>query len=419
VSQARESFEVYLDDALMGPMVRVGTLFAPVRTGLPPSFTYDEAWLGTPSAFPFDPAMQLGRGEQYPPAGTGFGIFLDSAPDRWGRVLMERREALAARKEGRPVRRLGDVDFLLGVADATRIGALRFRRGGTEGPFLSDERNAAPPATNLSELAGLARRIEEKGADALPEYERWIAMLIAPGTSLGGARPKANFVEADGTLRFAKFPARLDRHDVGGWEGLVHELARLAGIDVPPAEIRRIDSEEHTFCVTRFDRDGGRRRMYASAMTLLARRDGDEGASYVDLAEFVRSYGSRGRIERDLEQLFRRLVFNVLVGNRDDHLRNHGFLFQDAGWHLAPAFDMNPSPDKSVHALALDEVSPVPGVSPILATAGYYGLDSAHAASIAGEVREVVARWPEIARRLELRRSEIQLMETVIRPELA
>lgn len=414
----RDAFEVHLDDDRLGTAIRVGTLFAPAggRSDLPASFAYNRAWLDSKSAFPFDPGLPLGGGEQFPARPDGFGIFLDSAPDRWGRVLMQRREALHAREEGRPVRTLGHLDYLLGVNDLTRSGALRLRREG--GPFLDDQEHAAPPVTSLAELARIARRIEERGVEDLPEYERWLAAIIAPGSSLGGARPKANFLEPDGTLRIAKFPAKDDTHDVGGWEFVVHQLARTAGIDVPDSEAKRL-TDFHTFCVSRFDRAAGARRMVASAMTLLGHADGDRGASYLELAEFLANFGAHGRIEADLEQLFRRIVFNVLVANRDDHLRNHAFLFEATGWRLAPAYDMNPSLAKAEHALLLDEVSPMPGIAPVFATCEYYRLDRTRAEAIVQEVREAVAGWRSLAAGLDLPGDEMRRMESVIDPAIA
>jgi len=299
-----------------------------------------------------DPRLELWTGEQYPRAhSSAFGVFMDSAPDRWGRVLMERREALASRTEGRAMRALHELDFLLGVHDLTRTGALRFRAA-SGGPYLDNSPNAAPPITTLPELAVIVRRIEEPGVDRLPEYQQWLAMLLAPGTSLGGARPKASFTDG-GALWIAKFPAREDRHDVGAWEFVVHQLAARAGIDVPASRIARIGNDHATFCVARFDRTTNSRRMFVSATTLLDRSD-STGSSYLDLAQLIADHGAASTIDADLAQLFRRAVFNVLVGNRDDHLRNHGFIRVPSGWRLAPAYDMNPNPFRADHVLTLD-----------------------------------------------------------------
>jgi serine/threonine-protein kinase HipA len=270
-----------------------------------------------------------------------------------------------------------------------------------------------PPVSRLAELAAVLRRIEEPRAEALPEYERWLAMLVAPGSSLGGARPKANFREDDGSLWIAKFPARDDRYDVGAWEYVVHRLAAAAGIAVPASRTADL-GEYRTFCVKRFDRVDDRRRMYASAMTLLEREDRDPGGSYVDIAEFIANTGAPEAIGADLAQLFRRVVFNVLAGNRDDRLRNHGFVASPGGWRLAPAFDLNAAPAKVEHALLLDGASAEPHLATVLATAPCYRLEPARARAIVDEVAQVVGTWREVAgREAGLAGSEVERMSSV------
>ncbi len=413
----RPSIEVHLDAPELGAPVQVGWLYpAQTRVDLAPSFEYTKEWLGSQAKFLLDPRLDLYPGEQHARGDRGFGIFLDSAPDRWGRVLMERREAMQARKEGRQMLRLTELDFLLGVNDLTRTGALRFRRGPNE-PFLDDQDLPAPPVTDLRELAAIAQRLEEPGAENLPEYERWLAMLIAPGTSLGGARPKASFRQTDSTLWLAKFPAHDDRRDWGAWEYLTHQLAKDAGIWVPQSDCLSLGGRHHTFCVKRFDRgvadDPAARRMYTSAMTLLERQDGEDGGSYLDLIELLETHGGAG-LTQDLEQLFRRAVFNLLVGNRDDHLRNHGFVRQPSGWHLSDAFDMNPNPDKRQHALTWDGKSAEPDMGLLLETAPFYRItDAAQAKAIVDQVRAVVATWKDRAQALRLAGVEMQLMENV------
>lgn len=385
-----------------------------MRTDLAACFAYDADWLKSGLAFMLDPRLELWRGEQHPPVDyPAFGVFMDSAPDRWGRVLMERREAAIAHREQRRMRKQQEIDFLLGVFDQTRMGALRFRdiRGG---PFLDDSPHAAPPVTNLRELAYISRRVEEPGVENLPEYERWLAMLVAPGSSLGGARPKANFVDTDGRLWIAKFPARDDRYDVGAWEFVLHQLAQRAGIRVPPARLDALSERYRTFCVSRFDRMGEVRRMYASAMTLLERRDGQDGGSYLDLAEFISDQGARGHVAEDLAQLFRRLLFNILVGNRDDHFRNHGFIREASGWRLAPAFDVNPSLSKQDHAIAVNEQSTIGDVTLALETAELYRLTRAQAQAMLQEVRGVVADWQEVAQHFGLTGVEVARMKGVM-----
>ena len=412
----REAIEVHLDARELGGLQQVGTLYRhDMRTDLPAAFEYAPTWLKSTQAFMLDPRLDLWRGEQHPPPkASAFGIFMDSAPDRWGRVLMERREAATAEREGRKVRALREVDFLLGVHDLTRVGALRLRRGPL-GPFLDDSARAAPPVTDLKELAYISRRVEEPGIERLPEYERWLAMLIAPGSSLGGARPKANFTDDDQRLWIAKFPAQDDRYDVGGWEFVVHRLAARAGIWVPESRLERLTDRYGTFCVARFDRVAASRRMYASAMTLLERQDGEAGASYLDLAEFISDQGAQGHIDEDLAQLFRRLVFNVLVGNRDDHLRNHGFIREASGWRLSPAFDMNPSLAKTEHALTLDGASALPRLQAVLETAEFYRLARAPAQALVEEVRAAVSGWRDEAQRQGLPGLEVTRMGSVFK----
>ena len=411
--QTRETFEVFLDASDLGGLQKVGTLYrSGARTALPVSFEYDSEWRRGSQAFMLDPRLELWEGQQYPPARSrAFGIFMDSAPDRWGRVLMERREASTALREGRKMRNLQELDYLLGVHDLTRTGALRFRRPG--GAFLDDSINAAPPFTSLKELAAISQRIGESGVEDLPEYEFWLSTLMAPGSSLGGARPKASFTDDEQRIWIAKFPAKDDRYDVGKWEYLVHELARSAGIQVPPSRQAFLTPEYSTFCVERFDRDLKSRRMYASAMTLLECQDGDTGVGYLDIAEFITDQGAQGHIGEDLKQLFCRVVFNVLIGYRDDHLRNHGFVREPTGWRLSPAFDMNPNPYKSVHALTFDCVTPGPSLPLVLGTAALYRLDLPEAKDIVEALTTVVSTWRNKASDLGLSRMEIQRMENV------
>lgn len=334
--------EVWLDSDL-GPACRVGTL-AHDRGQI--RFRYDPGWLGDARAFALDPDLSLDGAPFFPKPELGnFGIFLDSSPDRWGQTLMKRREALLARDQNRSARTLYAWDYLIGVQDLTRQGALRFRFPDTQA-FLGDEKLAAPPVTSLRELEAVANHLTGKRIDDLDALRQWLAVLVAPGASLGGARPKANFSETDGSLWIGKFPARDDERDIAAWEYVVHAMAMRAGIDVPPAKLVRLGLPHRTYCVRRFDRQGGARRFYASAMTLL-RRDQSEGASYLDLAHFIRTQGDGRHADADLEQLYRRVVFNVAVGNRDDHLRNHGFILASTGWRLAPAFDVNPNIDKA------------------------------------------------------------------------
>ena len=404
MSKQDNALEVWLDDDL-GPPCLVGTL-AHDRGQI--RFHYERDWLKDPRAFALDPDLSLDEHPFFPKPELGnFGIFLDSSPDRWGQTLMKRREALQAKDEKRPPRTLYAWDFLIGVQDQTRQGALRFRRPDTE-TFLGDEKMAAPPVTTLRELEAVAYQLSNRRIDDLDALRKWLAVLVAPGASLGGARPKANFTEADGSLWIAKFPARDDDRDVGAWEYVVHQLARKAGVDVPPATPIRLGNDFHTFCAQRFDRAHGARRFYASAMTLL-RKTQSEGTSYLELAQFIRAQGDAEHADADLAQLFRRVAFNVAVGNRDDHLRNHGFVLGKTGWRLAPAFDVNPNIDKAEHVLNIDDVDNRPSLETVLGTAAFYGLGDGPARQVVEEVATVVDSWQDAAHRAGISGADIDL----------
>jgi serine/threonine-protein kinase HipA len=398
------ALEVWLECDL-AQACRVGTLAhdrGQVR------FHYDSAWLGDARAFALDPNLSLGKQPFFPKPELGnFGIFLDSSPDRWGQMLMKRREALQAKDEGRAPRALYAWDFLVGVQDFTRQGALRFRLEGTE-EFLGAEKMAAPPVTSLRELEAVATQLTSKKIEDLDALRKWLAVLVAPGASLGGARPKANFAEQDGSLWIGKFPARDDDRDIGAWEFAVHSMAKKAGVDVPEARLVRLNNEFHTFCVRRFDRQDGKRRFYASAMTLL-RKDQSEGTSYLELAQFLRAAGDAQHVAADLEQLFRRVTFNVAVGNRDDHLRNHGFVLGESGWRLAPAFDVNPNIDKAEHVLNIDDSDNRPSLATALSTAEFFGVSESRAKDIVEEVTSVVDDWRDVAKRAGIANADIEV----------
>lgn len=411
-----QQLDVWLHDSTLGDDVLVGSLARAAGRGQEViRFSYSPAWLASSNkrAFQIDPELPLTPGAHFPSGGRSLpGIFRDTAPDRWGRVLMERREAMEARQEARAPRRLTEWDFLCGVSDQSRMGALRLWDAQRQVP-VDDRDLSAPPATRLRELEAIVRELEADDAEDKPEYEQWLRQLVMPGSGLGGARPKASFVDDAGSLWLAKFPANDDRHDVGGWELLAHDLAGRAGIDVPEAQQLRFANPHHTFCVKRFDRMDGSRRLYCSAMTLLQRNDGDAG-SYLEIAQALQDHGDKDRITPDLAQLYRRVAFSIVIGNRDDHFRNHGFLRAATGWSLAPAFDINPNPDKADHALAVDEADASPSMATLRATAPYYQLRESQAAAIESEVRNAVVGWQARAKALGLPQREISLMDQVI-----
>ena len=408
-----DTVEVCLDLERFGHPVLMGRLHRQQSgAGEIFSFEYDRAWLEQPEVFSFDPDLALAAGHQYPaPQRKNFGIFLDSAPDRWGRGLMQRRENTRARHEKRKPRALSEWDFLLGVHDETRLGALRFREK-PHSPFIdSDTQFAAPPLTSLRELQAASLQFEKHIDDEdNPLYEKWLTQLFAPGSSLGGARPKASVRDEAGTLCMAKFPSRNDARDMGGWELVAHSLARKAGITVPDARpLRFADSPYTTFLVKRFDRTArGGRLAFVSAMTLTQRADGEAGATYLELVDLLQTRGADTRA--DCVQLFRRVVFNILVHNTDDHLRNHGFFIEEGGIRLSPAYDVNPSIDRQELMLAINEMETACEVSIAMEASREYGLNVREAADVLTQVRNAVAGWREEATRLNIPKAEQDLM---------
>ena len=382
-----------------GPRL-LGTLVAETVRGRESfAFSFDEARLRDRGDLAvLDPELSLWSGRQYPARGN-FGLFLDSCPDRWGRRLIRRREALRAARSGEPPRRLRESDFLLGVYDRTRIGALRFKAV-PDGPFLDDDtRLPTPPWTTLRRLEAAARRLSaDDGLASDAEEERWLSLLLAPGSSLGGARPKANVLAPDGSLWIAKFPAKSDGADVGAWEGVAADLARAAGLRLPETKTARFSRAGTTFLTKRFDRDAaGGRVHFASAMTMLGAADGESGErSYLELADFLARNGAAPR--EDLAELWRRIVFSIAVGNTDDHLRNHGFLLEDRGWRLSPAYDLNPNPETAgALSLCIDHDDATADFSVALRVAPHFRLAPAEADAILARVREAVAPWRSVA----------------------
>ncbi|MDQ2688626.1 MAG: type II toxin-antitoxin system HipA family toxin [Armatimonadota bacterium] len=381
------------------------------------AFEYDPDWLRSGPAQVLDPALQLFGGLQYLGANrSNFGLFLDSAPDRWGRFLMDRRARQAERDEGWPRQSLRESDYLLGVFDEQRMGALRFRLS-PDGPFLDDNRAyASPPWTSLRELEQASLALEQPGAEHAPDYQKWLRMLIAPGGSLGGAHPKAGVIDPEGQLWIAKFPKRGETTDGGGWEYVTYTLARQAGVAVPDALARRFNTSRHTFLTRRFDRVGTGRVHFASAMTLLNRADGDDasnGTSYLELAELLMRQGAQ--TEADLEQLWRRIVFSICVSNADDHLRNHGFLLTPQGWALSPAYDMNPDPDADGLKLNISDADNAQDLQLAREVADYFRVKAARANAIIHEVVVAVRLWRDEAKALGLSASEVERMEPAFR----
>ncbi len=388
---------VWLDDPAFGPLQHIGTMSRGERGTV--RFAYEKTWLKHAHSFALDPEIDLSAGEFFP-GNSNFGIFMDSCPDRWGQGLMQRREILEAKEEARKPKTLDSWDFLLGVQDLTRMGALRFTRPGKQN-YLADEILTIPQIANIAELQAAAIAITSSKIKDLNKIKEWLRILVATGSSLGGAQPKANILDKDRSLWIAKFPSADDTYDAGLWEKLLHDLARTCGINVPESRVMKIGGKYNTFMVKRFDRKGVNRRFFTSAMTMLEHIDTDD-ASYLELAEFIATYGEPDHIPEELEQLFTRVVFNVATANRDDHLRNHGFFRSPAGWRLAPAFDMNPSFKKSEHVLSLDLYSRQPDLQTVFETSRYYQLTDERADQIITNVCNTVGKWQTFAKRLGL-----------------
>jgi serine/threonine-protein kinase HipA len=374
------------------------------------SFEYNNDWLrNADTGFVFDPDLQLYEGRQYALDKPLFGVFSDSCPDRWGRLLMKRKEAMLAREENRKPRALTESDYLLGVCDETRIGALRFSLEEI-GVFLSAEKDlAAPPWTTLRTLesASLSFESDENG-----EEKKWLRQLLAPGSSLGGARPKASVQAPDGSLWIAKFPSKHDEWNSGAWEIVVHNLAIKCGLSVPATKLETFSETGSTFLVKRFDRDGSRRIHFASAMALLGKTDGEgaEGVSYLDIATFIKSNGASP--EQDLRELWKRVVFNMAVSNTDDHLRNHGFLLAENGWTLSPMYDVNPNIYGNALSLNVSTDDSSVNFELAIETAKYYEVSLDEAKNTVAEISRIVSEnWREVAEEYGLGRSAISRME--------
>ncbi len=408
------SIWVYADWLPMSETRLVGRLDVDVVRGAEVyRFTYAHKWLDSPYAIQIDPQLSLFSGTQFNDDARNFRVFLDSCPDRWGRLLMQRREAVMARQEGRRAVRLNESDFLLGVHDNYRMGGLRFKLA-EDGPYLDNNQQlTAPPIASLRELEFAVSQVEQQPDLDNPDYLKWLFMLISPGSSLGGARPKACVADGD-QLWLAKFPSRYDDYDVGAWEYLVYCMAVDAGIDMAPCRILRFNSDHHTFLTKRFDRVGTKRRHFSSAMTQLGYYDGDVGASYLELAQFLTEQGANTRA--DLAQLWRRMAFSILVCNSDDHLRNHGFLLADdnAGWILSPAYDINICQGATGLHLNIDEHSNILDLDLGLEVAPYFQLSPAKAQNILLELKAITGRWREYAHKIGINRQEQQFLENAL-----
>ncbi len=343
-----------------------------------------------------------------------FGFLSDALPDRWGRALIGKRERICAKKENRRPKRFFPEDYLLAVHDESRMGCLRFKTD-ANGPFLAfDPTAVVPPLESLRDLEYASRMYEK---DDNPLNEEWLKLLVSPGSSLGGARPKATVKDESGNLWIAKFPSGHDEYDKGAWEMVAHDLAFLCGIDVPDARLMKLSHSGSTFLAKRFDRNAEARIPYISAMTALGKSDGDlgrEDVSYLDIASFLLSNGNQPA--RDVEQLWKRIVFNIAISNGDDHLRNHGFVLQGRNWALSPAFDLNPSADATHLLLSVDGVANEMDYEVAVASAKHYGVSKEEARECIDVMKKTIRdNLPDIAAKYGLSKHDIAYMSPAFR----
>lgn len=407
---------VYADWVGLPETSKMGTLRSELSRGEEIfSFTYSDGWLNSGYAQEIDPDLKLYGGPQYiSDEKPNFGLFLDSSPDRWGRMLMERREAIVSRKTGQSKKSLRESDFLLGVSDETRMGALRFKME-EEGDFLANhEEVKVPPLSSIRELEHASLRIEENDFFKNEEAQKWLMMLMAPGSSLGGARPKANVINPEGHLWIAKFPSKHDEKNIGAWEFLVNQMAKDLGIDVAIGKAKTYSQKRHTYLTKRFDRTSDNKRIhFASAMSLLGFKDGyshKEGGSYLELVELLEHYGCEAH--DDIRELWRRIVFSVAISNTDDHLRNHGFLLSKNGWRLSPAYDINPIEKGTGLSLNISEVDNSLDFDLCMEVIDYFRWEEKEAQHFIDQTKNMVSQWKQRATQMGIPNSEQTMMET-------
>ena len=368
------------------------------------SFEYSSDWLNKALPYDLDPQLPSYSGRIYPEC-ENFGFIFDSLPDRWGQILISRLKKSIS---------LSRADMLLTINDLGRMGGIRFKIN-PEGDFLNHQDSFIPPLENLRKLQQLAKDFETK-LNTNEDIDETLRLLVAPGSSLGGARPKANVIDTDGNLWIAKFPSKNDRYDIGAWEYVVNCIAKSAGINVTESNILKLDDSYHTYLSKRFDRSKADRIHYASAYTLLGVQDGKEGLSYLDLAELITRESCD--VIADLKELWRRLILNILIHNGDDHMRNHGFLLDhNRGWKLAPVFDINPIPDKFQLSLSIDGYSSEYSLNTALKTCEYYRIDTTEAQQIIKQIKSTRADWEKIARKTGVIDFEIKAMKEVFNDE--
>lgn len=396
----------------------MGTLSAHFAKGRKAfSFEYDKNWINSEQQILLDPTIKFYTGPQFSETNDNFGLFLDSMPDTWGRTLMKRRSVLEALKSNKKNPILYDIDYLLAVYDDSRMGALRFKTD-MNGAFLDNNVNfPTPPWSSIRELQVAAKKLED--VNELNDIGKWLEILIAPGSSLGGARPKANILDENGELWIAKFPSKNDQVDKAAWEYLAYQLAINSKIEMSPSKIEKINGNFHTFFTKRFDRIQKERIHFASAMTMTGNNEETlkiKNISYLDIADFIQNYCVD--VEENLKNLWRRMVFNIAISNTDDHLRNHGFILSKEGWNLSPAYDLNPSTEKFGLALNIDMESNALDFDLAINVGVFFRLTESEMKVIIDEVLSSVQQWKIIAKKIGISGGEQELMKDAFRVKL-
>lgn len=397
--------KIYVFCDIDGESLPVGIMWTHIKGRTQTSsFKYTDNWLSNPKSFSLDPELYLNSSTLYTNKQL-FGIFTDCAPDRWGRVLMQRFERQIAKKEQRSPRTLNETDFLLMVNDTARQGALRFKTS-LDGPFLMpSELRPIPPLIRLPELLAASDRLLSN-----KETDSDLKLLLAPGSSLGGARPKASVINKNGELCIAKFPRKDDTTNVELWESVALILAEKSRLTVPSWQLVNV-TEKPVLVMKRFDRDKNNKRLsFMSAMTMLGATDSDKSFAYTDIADGIRQFSSNPK--SDMEELWRRIVFSVSISNTDDHLRNHGFLKTQKGWTLSPVYDVNPSMDNTEYlSTMIQEGDDSATIENAMSAAYYFEVSDTKANQILNEVQNAVSDWKSVAKYVGLSSTECNKME--------
>lgn len=390
----------------------VGTLWSHFNRGKETSdFEYSKEWLNNKNAFSLEPGLFFSVGKQVNPRQIPlFGSFGDSAPDTWGRILMRRYENKLSKDENRPPRTLNEIDYLLYVNDIARQGALRFKTN-ENGDFLfPSEIKSIPPIVNLAKLLDATEKIV-----ALKEKDNDLQLLLAPGSSLGGARPKASVIDKAGNLCIAKFPKKDDYTNNVIWEAVALTLAKQCSLNTQEWSLEKAGKKQ-VIIIKRFDRNGRTRIPFLSAMSMLNAIDNDSQIhSYLEIADAIRQYGASPK--EDLLELWKRIVFSILISNTDDHLRNHGFLYiNQKGWKLSPLYDVNPSNDnKNVLSTYITENDNTQSLDLALSICDYFEINYQEAKKIVNEMKSIVTNWKQVAKQLGLSSLEISKMENAFK----